>query len=131
MNGELRLQLAEDGADAERLDTLTGFLRQELLDLDVDDVTAAPAAAAPPPGARAFDAVVAGGLLVSLSQSGESLRSVIASIHGWLTRSDAPQRAVRLELDGDVIELTHASTADQDRLVELFLSRHGDRGTVG
>jgi hypothetical protein len=126
MNGELRLQLAEDGADAERLDTLTGFLRQELLDLDVDEVTAAPAA--PPPGARAFDAAVAGSLLVSLSQSGESLLSVITSIRGWLARSGVPQRAVRLELGGDVIELSHASAADQDQLVELFLRRHGDEG---
>ena len=43
MDGQLRLQLAEEGADEERLDELTGFLRQELLQLDVDDVTALPA----------------------------------------------------------------------------------------
>jgi hypothetical protein len=125
MNGELRLQLAEDGADAERLDTLTGFLRRELLDLNVEDVTAVPAGA-PPPGARAFDAAVAGSLLVSLSQSGESLLSVITSIRGWLARSGVPQRAVRLELGGDVIELSHATAADQDQLVELFLRRHSE-----
>jgi hypothetical protein len=34
------VQLGEEGADAERLDTLTGFLRSELLKLDVEDVTA-------------------------------------------------------------------------------------------
>jgi hypothetical protein len=35
MLGELRVQLSEDGADAERLDGLTSFLRQELLQVDV------------------------------------------------------------------------------------------------
>jgi hypothetical protein len=40
MVSELRIQLSESGADAERLDTLTGFLRRELLQLDVADVTA-------------------------------------------------------------------------------------------
>ena len=35
MLGELRVQLSEDGADAERLDGLSSFLRQELLQVDV------------------------------------------------------------------------------------------------
>ena len=39
MHGEVRLQLSEDGADAERLEAQTGYLRAELLQLDVDDVT--------------------------------------------------------------------------------------------
>jgi hypothetical protein len=41
VGSELRLHLSEDGADAERLDAMTGFLRHELLQLDVEDVTAA------------------------------------------------------------------------------------------
>ena len=40
MDAELRLQISEDGADAERLAVLTGYLRTELLQLDVEDVTA-------------------------------------------------------------------------------------------
>ena len=31
MDGELRLQLSEEGADAERVAALTGYLRSELL----------------------------------------------------------------------------------------------------
>jgi hypothetical protein len=49
MDVVLRLQLTEEGADAEQLDELTGFLRQELLQLDVEDVTKLPAGE-PPPG---------------------------------------------------------------------------------
>ena len=35
MDRELRIQLTEEGADAERLAVLTGYLRRELLKLDV------------------------------------------------------------------------------------------------
>ena len=38
MSGELRLQISEEGADAERLVALTGFLRAEFLQLDVANV---------------------------------------------------------------------------------------------
>jgi hypothetical protein len=39
MDGELRLQISEEGAGAERLAVLAGYLRAELLRLDVEDVT--------------------------------------------------------------------------------------------
>ena len=123
MDGELRLQLSEDGADAERLAALTGYLRAELLQLDVEDVTALPAGA-PPPGARAFSADTVGALLIALGQSAEGLRSVVSTIRDWLRRGDGTQRTVRLELGGDALELSQASAADQERLIELFVRRH-------
>jgi hypothetical protein len=123
MSGELRLQLSEEGADAERIDSLTGFLRQELLQLDVDDVTAL-RAAAPPPGARAFDVLAVGGLLVSLGRSAEGLRGVVSAIRRWLARGSGTRRTVRMEIEGDVLELSEASAADQERLIGLFISRH-------
>src|SRR5262245_66314205 len=91
MGGELQVQLAEDGADAERVDALTGYLRQELLQLDVEDVTAL-RAGEPPPGARVFDVIAVGGLLVSLGRSAESLRGVVSAIRKWLTRGDGVRR---------------------------------------
>ncbi len=123
MDGELRLQLSEDGADAERLAALTGYLRAELLQLDVEDVTAVKAGE-PPPGARVVGVTAAGGLLVTLGQSAKGLRSVVSAIRNWLRRGEGSGRTVRLELDGDMLELSHASAADQDRLIELFVSRH-------
>jgi hypothetical protein len=65
MDNELRVQLSEDGADVERLDALTSYLR------------------------------------------------------GGRTR-----RTVRVVLDGDVLELSEASGADQERLIGLFVNRH-------
>jgi hypothetical protein len=49
---------------------------------------------------------------------------VINSIRDWLRRGQDNQRRVRLELDGDKLELSQASAADQQQLIELFLSRH-------
>ena len=34
----ITIQIAEDGADADRIDALTGYLRDALLELDVADV---------------------------------------------------------------------------------------------
>lgn len=123
MPAELRVLLSEDGADAERLDGLTRFLRQELLQIDVADVTALRAGELPP-GARALDVAVVGGLVVTLGRSVEALQVVVSAIRRWLARGDGVRRSVRLEIGEDVLELSEASAADQERLVEFFLSRH-------
>jgi hypothetical protein len=65
MDGEVRLRLSEDGADAERLDVLTGYLRQELLQLDVEDVSRAREGDVPT-GARAIDGICVGTLDVRI-----------------------------------------------------------------
>jgi hypothetical protein len=123
MDRELRLQLSEEGADAERLAVLTGYLRSELLQLDVEDVSALPAGE-PPPGARGFDAATVGALLIALGQSAQGLQLVVSVIRNWLRRGEGKDRAVRLELGGDALELSQASAADRERLIELFVRRH-------
>jgi hypothetical protein len=120
---ELRLQLSEEGADAARLAALTGYLRAELRQLDVEDVIV-PQAGEAPPGARVVGIAAVGALLVALGQSAEGLRSVVSAIRDWLRRGEGTPRTVRLELDGDALELSQASAADQERLIELFVSRH-------
>jgi len=124
MGGELRVQVSEEGADAEWLAVLAGYLRAELVQLHVEDVAPLPAGESPP-GARASGIAVVGGLLVSLGQSLEGLQSVVSTISGWLRRGEGSGRRVRLELDGDVLELSQVSADDQERLIGLFVSRHG------
>ncbi|KFU76829.1 hypothetical protein SAMN04489729_7216 [Amycolatopsis lurida] len=123
MTSAVRVQLGEDGADAERVDQLTGYLRSELIDRGVAEVKALPAGPAPP-GSRGFDVATVGGLLVTLGQSAEGLRSVVAAVREWLSRGGRVKRTVRLEIDGDVLELSEATLTDQDKLVDLFVSRH-------
>lgn len=119
---QLCLHLSEDGADADRLEQLAGYLRTELLDLDVGGVTKLPVGK-PPPGTRGFDVAAVGALLVSLGQTATVLRAVVVGVQNWCVRGHR-SLTVRLELDGDVLELSGASAADQRQLVELFVSRH-------
>src|SRR5213592_4627243 len=90
---ELRLQLSEEGADAERLAMLTGYLRAEPLQLDVEDVNALPGGE-PPPGSRVFGVATVGALLIALGQSAEGLRSVVSAIRAWLRRGEGTHRMV-------------------------------------
>ena len=123
MDRGLRVQLSEVNADAERLDELASSLRQELLQLDVEDVTGL-RAGEPPPGARGLELAALGSLLVGLGSSADGLRAVISAISGWLSRGWGAHRSVKLEIDGDVLELNEASATDQDRLIGLFIARH-------
>lgn len=128
MDQHVLVQVDEAGADPERLDAVTRLLRQELVQLDVDDVSSVREGVAPE-GSRAFDVVAAGGLLVSLGSS-QLLRSVVATVRGWLTRSPAGGRSVKIEVDGDVLELSDATREDQERLVAMFLDRHAREATA-
>jgi hypothetical protein len=128
MDGEVRLQLSEEGADPERLDALTGYLRRELLQLDVEDVSRARAGEVPP-GARAIDVVAVGGLVVSLGRAAVGLKVVVAAARRWLSGGGGVRRTVKIEIGGDTLELSEVSTAEQNRLVDLFVRRHsGDEG---
>lgn len=121
MDGELRLQLSEEGADAERLAVLVGYSRANRLQLDVEDVRAIPAGE-PELGVRVVG-VAAGALLIAIGQSFEGLQSVVSAITDWLRRAEGKGRAVRLEL-GDALGLSQTSVADQERLIELRVRRH-------
>jgi hypothetical protein len=123
MGTEMRVQLAEDGADAERIDLLTRRLRDDLRGLGAE-VTAATEAGPPPAGTRGFDVAAVGGLLVSLQGTAAGLRPAIEAVREWLSRGHDVRRTVRLEVDGDVLELSHASASDQARVIDFFVDRH-------
>lgn len=87
--------------DAEEVAEATLQLRRELLDLDVDAVEPA-GGGEPPQGAKAVELAALGALVVSVANS-QLLGPVVAAIRSWL--GGAPQRTVKLEFDGDVLEL--------------------------
>jgi hypothetical protein len=118
----IQVDLGPD-ADAEEVAEATLQLRRELLDLDVDSVEL-PASGQPPPGTRGVELAALGALLVSVTQS-ELLAPVLAAIRSWLGGS--PQRSIKLELEGDTLELTGISATEQRRLVDEWLQRHTAR----
>lgn len=123
---ELSVELqAGPDTDAEELAQLAGRLRAELLDLDVSAVRQ-PVHGDAPGDAKGAGLLAAGELLVGLLASPEVLASIIDSVRSWVGRSHA--RSVKLSLDGDVLEVSGVSSAEQDRLIDLWVSRHGTGG---
>src|SRR5215218_5763640 len=98
----IQVELGPD-ADDEEVAEATLQLRRELLDLDVDSVDL-PTAGQPPPGTRGVE---------------------LAALRSWLGGS--PQRSIKLELEGDTLELTGISATEQRRLVDEWLQRHTPR----
>jgi len=115
----LTLRVEDERADQEELSELTGRLRLELLDLDVRSVERA-REGEPPPGTRAVDVNTVDTLMVTLAQT-PVLAAVVAAVRSWLVGS--PRRSVRLEIDGDVLELTGQPSREQRRLVDEWLTR--------
>jgi hypothetical protein len=104
-----------DSDDEERADLATR-LRADLLAHEVD-VSHADAEA--PPGSKGAGLEWAE-LVVTL---GGTMPAMIAALQGW--RGRHPSAGVSLEIDGDTLTLDEASPAEQRRLVETFLARHG------
>ena len=71
---------------------------------------------------RAINVAAVMGLLVTLGRFAAGVRHVIPAIRAWLTRGNS--RSVEITLGGDALELTHVSSADQQRVIEAWLSRH-------
>jgi hypothetical protein len=138
MDSELRLVLGEEDADAQRLDELSRLLRQELVQLDGDAVAGVRAvpAAEVPSGARAVDATSIEGLVVALGAAAQGISAVISIVQAWRARGGQsprdgkPVRRARLEIDGDVLDLSGVM-AEDDLLIKLFIGRHTGGGRDG
>jgi hypothetical protein len=121
---KLGIQVTVGSDDEEEVAKATLQLRRELLDLEVEAVEL-PSAGEPPPGTRAVELAAIGALLVTIGQS-QLLANVVGAVRSWLAGS--PQRrSIKLELDGDVLELTGVSSKEQQRLTDEWLRRHASR----
>ena len=112
--------------DATEIGMLTRQLRSELLRLDLEDVEV-PFSDVVPTGSKGLDVAVVGQLVAQLSPAATSLASVVSAIRAWLARGRVV-RTIRIELDGDVLAVSGASSADENRLVDLFVTRHSGYG---
>ena len=119
----VQVAVGPDG-DAEEVAQATSQLRRELLELDVDAVDV-PEAGEPPPGSRAVDVTALGALVVNLTDP-QLLAAVVATVRSWLAGSS--RRSIKLQLGGDVLELTGVSSSEQRRLTDEWLTRHAPPG---
>jgi hypothetical protein len=120
MGSPLAIVLAEPGANPERLEELTIQLREELLGLDVEDVQQVMSDDTPA-GSRSVELAVIGALLVTLKDSTELVTKVVSTVREWLHRNPEAPRTVRVTLGDRTIELTAASSEQQEQLVAEFV----------
>jgi hypothetical protein len=116
-----RIDIVEIDGSAEDLADRTRNLREELLELDVDDVDAV-AAGPPPPGSRALDSETLGALLVTVQQSIPVASALIDTVKDWVGRNSSTGCTVRVTVGDKSIEITGTSTENQDKLVQQFVS---------
>ena len=65
-----------------------------------------------------------GGLIVRFAKSSKVLRQVVDTVRDWLTRNEA--ESVRMEIDGDILEITGATTEERRMLIESWVQRHAE-----
>ncbi|HWI00284.1 MAG TPA: hypothetical protein VNT27_08125 [Propionibacteriaceae bacterium] len=116
----LTLQVqAGPGDDEDELLKLTSRLRDELLDLDVAGVD--PVSEETAPEQAKGLATLAGWLVVQFG-SISGLRTVVGVIRDWAARTN---RQVEITVDGEVLKASGISAAQQEKIIDVWLSRHG------
>ena len=123
MTEQLLVEVLEPGADVERLSALAHSLRGDLLQLDVQSVSAL-RQGTPPPGTRALDAAAFSTLVVALNGSVALLEHVVSTVRAWLNRTPDAQgtgRSLKVTLNGQTLELSAVSEAQQEQVVQEFL----------
>ena len=118
---QVRLVLDTEDGDPERSEEDLQYLLDELAQIDIASIERESTGPAPP-GTRGAGVDAAGALLIALGGSGATLPVLVELIRDWLTRRGSG--AVRLKIGEDEVELTHASSAMQQRVLDEFLSHH-------
>jgi hypothetical protein len=117
----IQLQVRPVGDD-EDLAQAAAELQDELAELDVEAVLPATSGEAPA-GAKGIELLALGGLLIKVGQSARVLRDVVDAIRQWVGRTGA---SVKMAIDGDVLEIKGASSADMKQLIDVWVQRHSD-----
>jgi len=117
----LIIQVEESEGPARRGADGADELRRELTQLDGVEVEGSDR-----PASRAIDVATAGQIVVSLAGVVGGLVPVVETVRRWL-QSRAASRKVRLEIDGDVLEVSGLDNEAQRELIDRWLARHEAR----
>ena len=113
--------------EPEELERLSHNLRDELNELDVIekvDLITKEGEQAPKGSKSGGDVAVLGSLLVTLGGSLASnvIPSLANTLQSWITRQD--RHTISLEIGGDKLQLTGVSDKQQEKLIDVWISKH-------
>ena len=117
-----RLTLAIEGtpdSDREELAHLTGQLRSQLLELDVERVDLVRGGQAPP-GSKVVDPITIGAIIITLAPT--VIQAVVGLVQNW--HKDHPVSSIKVTLGDDSVELANASPEQLEQLTRAFIARH-------
>ncbi|AGL17098.1 hypothetical protein [Actinoplanes sp. N902-109] len=127
---EMKVSVLEPGANQDRLFRTTRNLQERVQETRVS-VRRPPAVVPAPPGTRAGDIATIGEFVVAVQAAVPVVAAVVRAVRQWLADSAQPARKVRVEIDGDVLELDAATPEQQDKIVDGFLRGVLDRHERG
>ena len=113
----------ENGVEDDARERLARQLGAELRELDIDSLTAVERHPAPA-GSKGVDVSMVGSWLVTLMASEDVFKTIVATLQDWLSRHRSGHAVNKIVMDGDTLELTAASTAEQAEIVRAFVLKH-------
>jgi len=115
---KLKIYIAqEDQDDKQDIDNLSHSLRNELLNLDVEDVHLL--YEKPPPDSKAFDGVAIGSMVVDFV-GGVAIREITHAVQAWIQRNE--NRSITIEMsDGEKIDVKGISAKGQQKMVDAWV----------
>lgn len=105
--------------DKQEIDSLSRNLRDDLSNLDIDEVLLL--YEKPPPGSRALDGVALGSMVVDFV-GGSAIKEVTKTVQAWIQRNE--NRSITIEApDGDRIDVKGISAGDQQKIIDAWVMR--------
>jgi hypothetical protein len=120
----LEINPLED-SDKREIAELGNRLRRDLGQTSATRVEAVSTGSAPT-GSKGLEVLALGHFVVEIARSVPALRKVVAVLWDYVVRQ--PVRSVKISLDGDVLEVTAASSEDQRRLIDAWIAQHARPG---
>lgn len=108
--------------DPEIVDRTARQLRAELAELDIESIRNAPGEPAPA-HTKGVDGATISDIIMTMSASGGALTVAIAALKEWLARQSR-RHHISVTIDGDTLELDHASDDERRRLIDAYVRRH-------
>jgi hypothetical protein len=109
----------ERDEDKQEIDSLTRNLRDDLLNLDVEDVHLL--YEKPPHGSKALDGIALGSMVVDFV-SGGAIKEVTQTVQRRIQRNE--NRSITIEMpDGERIDVKGISGRDQGKIIDAWVMR--------
>jgi Spy/CpxP family protein refolding chaperone len=81
-----------------------------------------PTLAPGPEGSKGLDLAAVGALLVALKGSVEVATQVVSAVRSWMNRTKGSTQTLKLTMNGQTLELSAATTDQQQQLVDAFVA---------